>query len=214
MAPVDMVDFTARRRLRSDEGIALVVVLVLLVALLGLTSSIVPLTTLEMTVSANHRRSTQMQYAAEAAVEHAVQELVDIADWGSVLRGQRVSRLGSATGVEMADGQILDTASGGAGGAGRGPSRAGSPHGRRWQIFLLATFDDIVGFETDGLLHVAVWLSDDIGDPDNDVLRDANETVVLYGACFGPAGAQRAVRVSVHRREAEWVEVLTWRVVR
>ena len=195
---------------RTDRGAVLVVVLVVLVALSGLAAAIVPLTTTEIAISADHRRAVQMHYAAESAVEYAIQELGMVADWHAALQGRLTSQRGASGAVRLADGTVVDLASGNPATTGRVPLFNRDPSRLRWQLFLHAPFDQLTDHATEGVLHVVVWIADDGGERDGDPLIDTNGTVVLHAACFGPAGAQRAVRVTARRRADGWVEAVSW----
>ncbi len=190
------------------------VVLMVLLALSGLTTAIVPLTTTEMAISQDHRRAVQMHYAAESAAEYAIQELAAMADWRAALRGRLMSQRAAERTLRLADGTVVDLRSGNTPtlirGSGFGRDQPTVP----WQLFLSVPFHGFTGQDEGGVLHVVVWIADDAGDGDGDPLIDVNGTVVLYAACFGPARAQRAVRVTAHRRAVGWVEAVSWEVVR
>jgi len=193
----------------------LLVALVLLLAVAGLAGAIVPLVVSEIEASANHRRAMQMLYAAEAAAEHALHELRGIRDWSEVLDGRRASRFRSANlQPRLADGTTVDlTRVSGMLPATEAvwlPDTTRSPP----PVFLHGRFDRLVRRSAPSVLYVVVWVRDGPVDDDPEVSTAFNNALVLYAACLGPGLAQRVVRVVARRREAGWVEAVSWRVVR
>ena len=80
----------------STRGIALVVTLLALLVLVALTGALIPLTSSETAISAHHRRAAQTLYAAEAALEWALQELQPVDSWDACWRGAGAPRCGRA----------------------------------------------------------------------------------------------------------------------
>lgn len=204
-----------RRPGGSERGAALVVALALLFALTGLTALVVPLVSLETQIVANHVRAARMQYAAEAALERAIQDLGAIPDWDLVLSGARVSPMrGVGTVVALADGSRLDLQLLTNTPSIVGPGTPADPRDRRWRLFLRAPFAELAGSPRGDMRVVVVWVADDAGDGDENIVADANEMLLLHAACLGPHLAQRAVRALVRRREGGWVEAVSWEILR
>ena len=200
---------------RQEDGVALVITMMVMLLLLGLTGAVIPLATTDVAVLANHRRALQMFYAAEALMEWVVHDLERARSWDDVLQGRETSgfRHGS-TRVVQSDGTVRDlndmtstlrrT---------RGP--AGGHPERGWQLFAFGPFDALapVGGALGGLT-LAAWVADDRGESDRDLLDDTNDTLVVYAAAFGMAAAQRAIRATVRRRPDGSVDVWDYRIVR
>lgn len=202
-------------RAASARGIALIVTLMALMALVGLTGALVPLTTTETAVSANHRRAAQAFYAAEAAIEWAAQELGQVGSWDAVLSGSRRSRLweGEAM-LRFADGATLDLDRAttelnrrGAGAAGRN---------LRWRLYARGSLDGLLRRDPSvGLLRVLIWVADDPAETDGDPFRDTNDALLVHAAIVGPALAQRAVQATLRRTgPARRVTLASWTLVR
>ncbi len=196
----------------AERGVALVVTMMATLVIVGMAAAVIPLTTTETAVVFNHRRSLQMLYAAEAALEWGTYELATVR-WDDALRGRaRFSFWGGATIVRLVDGTTIDlgdmTKSGWAG------PRSESPD-RRWQLVGFGPFSELVPgrISTPGII-VAVWIADDPDDPDGDPLRDANAVIELRAAAVGSAHTLRAIRASVHRQPGGHVWVSQWQVVR
>src|SRR5512134_832325 len=77
-----------RVRVRDERGIALVIAMMAVILLTGLGIALVLLTNTETMITANYRNSQETLYAADAAVETVVQDLLLEADWNQLLAGQ------------------------------------------------------------------------------------------------------------------------------
>jgi hypothetical protein len=200
-----------------SRGAALIVTLMAMLVLMALTGALIPLTTSETAIAANHRLALQQLYAAEAVLERAIRELEALPSWDSVLAGRRRAALwDNRTTRQLAGGAVLDldAATAALERAGAGASRAG--RGLRWRLYAHGPLGAVLPRDpSGGLLHTAVWIADDAADPDGDPLTDANGTVVLHAAAIGPALAQRAVQATLARpAAAERPHVTAWTIVR
>ena len=201
----------------DSRGVALIVTLLALLVLMALTGALMPLTSSETAVAANHRLALQMLYAAEAVLERAISELETVPSWDDVLAGRRRSPIwNNQTALRLADGAALDLEAETAllERAGAGRSRAG--RGLRWRLYGHGALDTVLPRDPSGrLLRTAVWVADDPADGDGDPLRDANGAVLLHAAAIGPALAQRAVQATVSRPNPDLPPVVTsWTIVR
>ena len=181
---------------------ALVVTLLVLLVVVGFSGALIPLSSTETAITANHRLAVQTFYAAEAALEWATQELRQTQSWDAVLAGRERSRLwASAPDIRLADGMVLDLrrATDELEHAGAGTSSAG--RGLRWQLYAHGPLGRLLPVDpSNGLLFVAVWLADYSsphtgGDPQ----EEANDALAVHAAAFGPALAQRAVQATLVR---------------
>ena len=76
-----------RTRLAAEEGTALVIALMAVLLLTALGATVVMVTNTETKISANHRNSVEALYAADAAVERVVEELLMVPRWNDILTG-------------------------------------------------------------------------------------------------------------------------------
>ena len=187
--------------LPDSKGMALVVTLLVLLVVVALSGALIPLSSTETAIVANHRRAVQALYAAEAALEWAAQELRYVRSWDAVLAGRARSRLWtSASQIRLADGTQLDLrrATGELEQTGAGTSGAG--RGLRWQLYASGSLGALLSVDpSNGLLFVVVWLADDSVYTDGNTEEDPSETLALHAAAFGPALAQRAVQATLVR---------------
>ncbi len=201
----------------SPRGIALVVTLMALLVLVALTGALLPLTSTETAISAHHRRAVRTLYAAEAALEWALQELQPSTTWDAVLAGSRRSAVWAGpTTQRLAGGATLDLGRVTTELQNRGAGTSGAGRGLRWRLYAHGPLSAILPRDPSlGLLRFAVWLADDPGETDGDPLRDTNGVVLLHAVGVGPALAQRAVQASVRRTAAtNRITLVSWTLVR
>ena len=72
---------------RSERGVVLVITMMALLVLVGLTGALIPLTSTETSIVANHCRAVQILYAADAALEWVIQDLQREPSWTACSQG-------------------------------------------------------------------------------------------------------------------------------
>src|SRR5687767_6607853 len=77
----------AYRRLAAEEGTALVIALMAVLLLSALGAAVIMVTNTETMISSNYRNSQEALYAADAAVERVVQDLLMSPRWNDILGG-------------------------------------------------------------------------------------------------------------------------------
>ena len=199
--------------------------------LVALAGALVPLASTEIAIAANHRRATQTFYAAEAALEWAVQELQAVGSWDGILGGSTWSRLwGPTLRPPVVGGGVLDLSGLTHELTRRGAGRDGAGRGLGWRLYGHGPLAAILPVDpSNGQLTVVVWVADDDGvdETDGDPDRDQNGVVMLHAAAFGPHRTQRAVQATLARWVAPGdgeaagrpaptprVQVRSWRLVR
>ena len=176
-----------------EWGIALLVTLFVILVLVSMTGALIPLTSTQSRIAANHRRAAQGLYAAEAVLAWTVEELRHVPSWRAVSVGShRSSFIVWSRQRRFPDGTVwnLDNVAGELERNGSGPSGAGRGH--RWRLYAFGPLDRLVPRDpTGGLLIVAVWVAE-VG-----TLVDV--ALVLHAAAAGPGHARRAVQATVRR---------------
>ena len=192
-----------------DRGVGLVIVMMVMLVIVGLTGTVLFMASTHTAVAVNYRRSLELLYAAESALELLVQDLGRGGAWEHAARGHPPDPIWLAdTQVTLAGGEVLDLA--------------------RVTVDLPRTRSDgaassgwhFVGHAQPKVMApvgswsepqvVAVWLANDARAIDVD--RPAQ--LVVYAAAFGSGQSHRAVQATVHRHVEGWVEVTSWRVAR
>src|SRR6187549_1592268 len=82
-----MIAPTRLQRAESERGSALIIALMATMLLTALGLTLVLMSNTETQISANYRNSQEALYAADAAVERVVQDLLMTPRWNDVLAG-------------------------------------------------------------------------------------------------------------------------------
>ena len=220
----------------SDRGIALIVVLLVMMLLSVVGLSLTMVTTTEERVADAYSSGSEAFYAADAALELAVQELSRVPDWSHVLDGTVTSafvdsqvslqewpggqartsdeatalvtcRRTSCTDVEM---------------NARTADRPWGENNPRWRLFAYGPVRDLTPMGTiDSPGYVAVWVGDDPSENDGRPLVDGDDSagtnpgrglLMLLVHAYGPA-SRRVIEATV-AQAGNGVRVLSWREVR
>jgi hypothetical protein len=198
----------------SETGGALVVVLLTTVVLSGVALGLIALTNTEVTIASNHREARQLLYAAEAAAERAVSDLMRVASFDDVLSGvvTSVSRDFTLTPI-LPSRETLDLTAMTA--RLQAESDADARRGvdnPRWLLFVYHPFS-LVARCADCAEYIVAWIADDAAEADGDPLVDSNHVMTVRARAVGRQGLQRTVEVVLAKRVAG-VGILSWREVR
>lgn len=210
----------------------------LLMSALG--TALVLTTSSEALIAANFRNAQEGVYAADAALERAMDDLASVPEWNPILDGSTRSAFvdGPPSGVRtLADGSLLDlgqtvnmmncrkatpcSASSLTAITAQRPWGANNPV---WRLFAYAPLSSLLpAHAIDSAYYVIVMVADDPSENDNDPLRDGHtETnpgtgvLALRAEAFGPRGTHQVVELTMARAGAEeaGVRVLSWRLIR
>jgi type IV pilus assembly PilX-like protein len=200
-----------RTRLAAEEGTALVIALMAVLLLTALGAAVVMVTNTETKISANHRNSLEALYAADAAVERVVQDLLMVPRWNDILTGASQSA--------FSDGSLSDSKTLPGGGTMRldiattqlqAESDAVAQWGAnnpQWRLFAWGPIGDMLpGVTIDSPMYVAVWIADDPADADGDPTADTNGTLNLHAEALGPFGTRKVIEVTVARTSSTEIE--------
>lgn len=208
----------------NRDGTALVVVLATMLLLCAIGLALVLLSTTDRLASDNVGRASSALYAADAAIERVLPDLLRAPDWDAVLAGRVTSGLtdGPPGGTRvLADGstivldEIVSLANCGTvaacSDAAMDAVTAERPWGRnnpRWSLFAYGPLTAVVGTGDPWPAgeYVVVLASDDPAESDDDPLRDGEVgsspgagVIQLRAEAFGPFRSHRVVEVSVAR---------------
>jgi hypothetical protein len=220
----------------SDRGIALIAAMLLMVLLSALGLSLTMVTMTEARVARSYSNGTESFYAADAALELAVNELAQQPDWTRVLDGSVSSSFvdpsvasrpwpgaqgrtsGEATALVTCARTTCSTTDMDA----RTPGRPWGPNNPRWRLFACGPLSAMSrSGAIDSAEYVAVWVGDDPQENDDDPLVDGDESrgpnpgrgvLTLLVHAYG-ISTVRVVEATV-ARAANGVRVVSWREVR
>lgn len=211
-------------RIRSRDGIALVVVLGSMLVLSAMGLGLLLLAISHTLTSGNERRARAALFAAEAGIERALPDLVRAVDWDAVLDGRVRSGFtdGSPGGVRQLPGgttvnldEVVALANCGALTSCSDAQmnavtaeRRWGVNNPRWRLFAHGPLGALLS--SPAVLapseYVVVLVADDPMEVDGDPLRDGRAgasagagILQLRAEAFGPESAHRAVEVTVAR---------------
>lgn len=203
-----------------ERGAALVTALLVAALLAGLGAVVITITITETLIAAAHRHSAEAAYAADAAFERALTDLVSVPDWSVVVlpapaNVQSTFVDGQARPLAP-DGRPLDVAAltrarQTESDAKYGPAVFGAD-APRWRLFAQSPLSGVVPPGTPVQpAYVFVWVADDGLDGDGDPALDANGRLLVFAEAYGTGGARRAVEAAVARSPAGTLNVVSWR---
>ena len=219
---------------------AIIVALMATLLMSALGSALVLTTSSEALIAANFRNAQEGVYAADAALERAMDDLASIPEWNLVLDGSIRSAFvdGLPGGVRrLADGSVLDlgrtvnmmncrkatpcSASSLTATTAERPWGANNPV---WRLFVYGPLSNLLpAGAIDSTSYVIVMVADDPSENDNDPLHDGHSTsnsgtgvLVLRAEGFGPRGMHQVIESTVGRPGAApaGIGVLSWRLIR
>ena len=206
-----------RTRLSNQEGTALLIALMSMMLLTALGAAVVMIGTTESHISSNYRNSQEALYAADAAVERVVQDLLMVPRWNDILTGAANSSFvdGSATSPKTLPGGgtvILDAATAQLQTDTNLVNMWGA-NGPQWSLFAWGPMNDMLPTQIiDSPMYVVVWVADDPADAppggayDGNPLADTNGVLTLHAEAYGPSGTRKVVEVTVARTSSTEIE--------
>jgi len=227
----------------NERGMALIVSMMAMLFMMALGGALILMTTTEAKIARNYRNHSESLYAADAALERAVDDLGAIPDWNTLLAGTSTSTFvdGPPSGTRtLADGTTLDirealnmancakvTPCSAADMDAVTLERPWGPNNPRWQLFSYGRVSDMLPTGTvHSPLYAMVMVADDPSENDNDPLHDGVSEVnpgsgvlAVRAETWGPAGAHNVLELTLARTESTrlgqaGVRLLSWREVR
>jgi hypothetical protein len=207
---------------QSDRGVAIIFVLLAMMLLSVLGIALALTTSTERQVSATYGWGAETLYAADAAVERALQELLFVADWNLVLGGVTSTFVDGAPGQRiLPGGAVLDLAQ-----ATDEMNAAAKPWGANNPFWRLYAYGPLSSLSPSGAVdskaYVVVWVADDSLETDGQPLIDGDDTdgpnpgaglLEVLAHAYGPVGTRRIIEATL-RHEVPRNRVLSWREVR
>jgi hypothetical protein len=214
-------------RLRDEQGTALIIALMSMMLLTALGAAVVMVTNTETMIANNHRSSQEAIYAADAAVERVVQDLLMVPRWNDVLAGTLQSSFidgGMSTSKTLPGGGTIALCCGTNSATAQLQADTDSlnlwgGNDPQWRLFAWGPMSELLpDANLDSPYYLAVWVADDPADappgaqgeigtvPDNNPALDANGVLTLHAEAIGPTGARKVVEVTVARTASTEIE--------
>jgi hypothetical protein len=202
-------------RLGNERGIALVVALMAMLLLTALAAAVVMVSSTEVKIAGNYNNAQETLYAADAAVERVLQDLLLIPRWNDILSGAVTSTLidgSSSTPKAVPGGGTITLCCGASSVTGQlqavtATQNQWGANNPQWKLFAHAPLADLLPDVTiDSTSYVAVWIADDPAEVDGDPTADVNGTLTLHAEAFGPTGTHKVIEVTVARTSGTEIE--------
>jgi hypothetical protein len=214
----------------NDKGAALIIALMAMLLLTALGLALVLNTTTEGMIAGNYRGGQEALYAADAAVERVMDDLLTVPDWNNILNGTVKSAFidGAASGTRtLPDGSTLDlTQATNMANCGKvntcsvaemNTSTEDRPWGTnnpRWTLYAYGPLNNIVTTSTvNSNVYVIVWVGDDQSENDDDPTTDGNAqtnpgsgVLAMHIEAFGPQGTHKVLEVTVAKTNSSQLE--------
>ena len=205
-------------RLRNETGSALIIALMSMMLLTALGAALVMVTRTETMIASNYSNAQEALYAADAAVERVVQDLLMVPRWNDVLSGTSRSAFvdgdcsspktlpGGGTIPIGCDASVIATATGQLQKV-TDTANMWCSNNPQWRPFAWAPVSDLLPEgQIDSRMYVAVWVADDPAETDNDPTADTNGTLTLHAEAYGPGGTHKVIEVTVARTSGTEIE--------
>jgi hypothetical protein len=193
----------------AETGTAIIIALVATVLLSALGMGLVLMSNTEGAIATNFRDGSETLYAADAAVERVVQDILLVPRWNDVLAGAAQSAFVDTTLTPTTPGgEPLDLTAMTA--EVQAQSDATSPWGLnnpQWRLYAYGPLSDLSGTGTiRSTAYVVVWAADDPSETDNDPSADTNGVLTLLAQAVGRTGSMRFVEVTVAKTDTTEIE--------
>jgi hypothetical protein len=217
-------------RLGEEQGVALIIALLAMLLMTALGMALTLTTNTERAIAGNYRDGVETVYAADAAVERVMQDLLTVPDWNRVLDGSTLSSfIDGAPGVRtLPNGAILDLlqatqmvrcgklACSDADIDVATDERPWLKNNPRWQLYAYGPLREVTNTDTiNSNVYVVVWVGDDPSENDDLPLTDGNESggqnpgrgvVSMLVHAYGPSGTRRVIETTLARTDTTEIE--------
>jgi hypothetical protein len=202
---------TRRARLVNEQGTALIVALMAMMLLTALGAVVIMVSRTETAIANNYRNSQEALYAADAAIDRVVQDLLMVPRWNDMLAGITTSSFtdGSAAAQKIlpGGGKITLTSATTELQAITDAADEWGLNDPQWKLFAWGPLNEIAsGVAIDSPMYVAVWVADDPAETDDDPLSDTNGTLTLHAVAIGPSGTRKVIEITVARTSGTEIE--------
>ena len=193
----------------ADRGSALIIALFAAVVLSGLGIGLLMLTNTEGAIASNYRAGNQTLYAADAAVERVLADILMTPNWNEILTGATKSGFVDDTLTPaLPSNQLINLTSLTAEMQAASDATATfGPNNPRWKLFAYGRLSEMAAanmINTDE--YVVVWISDDPADGDGDAQADTNGVLTVLAQAIGQQGTVRTVEVTIAKTDSTEIE--------
>jgi hypothetical protein len=213
-----------------EDGLAMIIALMAMLLMSALGAALILTTSSETIIAGNFRDGGEALYAADAALERSIDDLLSVADWNELLNGSARSAFidgapgGSRT---LRDGSTIDLS--------QVLSKANCqkltpcsvdemnavtaerPWGwnnPRWQLYAYNHVSELLPADSiNSSYYVVVMIADDPSENDGNPLQDGASqsnpgmgVIAMRAEAFGPKGAHKVIELTVARTDTSELE--------
>lgn len=215
----------------DEHGIAMIIAMMAMLLMTALGIALVLTTSSETMIAGNFTNGSEALYAADAAVERSMEDILTVPDWNKLLDGSTQSAFvdGAPGGSRsLPDGSTIDltqainmancqkvtacsTAEMDAVTAER-PWAANNP---RWKLYAYANLKDLLpaADTINSPYYVMVMVADDPSENDGDPTKDGavatnpgSGVIAMRAEAFGPRGAHKVIELTLSRTDTTELE--------
>lgn len=200
-----------RARLADENGTALIIALMATMLLSALGAAVIMVSRTETAIANNYRNSQEALYAADAAIDRVVQDLLMVPRWNDILAGTTQSGFidGASTAAKTLPGGGIITLTSATTELQTNTDTANlwGANNPQWKLFAWGPLSEIANqVVIDSPMYVAVWVADDPAETDDNPLADVNGTLTLHAEAIGPGGTRKVIEVTVARTSGTEIE--------
>ena len=216
--------------IRREDGIAMLVALMAMLLMSALGAALILTTSSETMIAGNFREGGEALYAADAALERSIDDLLTVADWNALLTGSARSAFidglpsGSRT---LRDGSTIDlsqvlskancqklTPCSAAEMNAVTPERPWGWNNPRWQLYAYNNVSELLPTDSiNSSYYAVVMIADDPSENDGNPLQDGASqsnpgtgVIAMRAEAFGPKGAHKIVELTIARTDTTELE--------
>lgn len=217
--------------IRRQNGIAMLVAMMAMLLMTALGIALIMTTSSETIIAGNYRNASEALYAADAVLERAMDDLLTVPDWNSLLTGATQSAFidgPPSGGRALQDGSLIDLGQalnmancqkvGACSNAEMDTvttDRPWGPNNPRWQLYAYGNLSDMMPTDSiNSSYYVIVMVADDPSENDGNPLVDGLAGIGNLGAgvlalraeAFGPRGAHKVIEMTVSKTDTTQLE--------
>lgn len=217
--------------IRRQNGVAMLVAMMAMLLMTALGIALVMTTSSETIIAGNYRSAGEALYAADAGLERAMEDLLTVPDWNSLLSGATQSAFidGAPSGSRtLPDGSLIDLGQalnvancqkvGACSNADMDAITTDRPWGvnnPRWQLYAYGKLSDMMPTNSiNSSYYVIVMVADDPSENDGNPLVDGSNpltnpgsgVLALRAEAFGPHGAHKIIEMTVSKTDTTKLE--------
>jgi hypothetical protein len=192
-----------------ERGSAVIVALIATVILSALGLGLVMMTNTEGAIASNYRSGNQTLYAADAAVERVMSDILLASSWSEIVAGQVKSGFVDDTLTPtLPSNQVINlTTLTSEVQAASDATAPWGPNNPQWRLFAYGRLSDMGSLNmVNSPEYVVVWVSDDPSEVDGNPSVDTNGVITVLAQAIGPQGSYRTIEVTVAKTDSTEVE--------